>query len=78
MTESELLKRFLDGTPERYDNEDIKRFAAYAVSAISNNHEFDIVPLVKAGVNEAVIEDYRFAFDCIAATIDLLYQQRRA
>lgn len=60
-----LLEDFVSGLSNNYNQEQVKRFAIYAVSCIKRHYEFDAKYMHDNGMHEEIIEEYRFAFDCI-------------
>ena len=71
MNEKEYLKAFVMSFPEYYRDRDIKNFVQYAVKDIKNKHSFDGEYMSKHNIPEAIIEEYRFAFDCIKVAMEL-------
>lgn len=72
--ENKPIKDFMGIFPKSYNEDCIKSFAVYAIRTIREGKEFEGGLMYKKGMPETMVEDYRFAFECIKAVLSLLGQ----
>lgn len=72
--ENKPIKDFMSTFPKGYDEDCIKSFAIYAIKTIKEGKEFEGSLMHRKGMPETMVEDYRFAFECIKAVLNLLGQ----
>lgn len=72
MNEKELLDLFLNSFPDSTHPKDRKRFTAYAVECVRNNHYIDVKAMSDQGLDHERIEELEIAFEWIRDTMDYL------